>query len=294
MASCISARTGVAFVRYWAVFSTAGLAKRLVRRAVLADPATSRRRSTCQSEESPEPKVAKRFTVRAASALRALALFAVSLLILSAQAASATAPSDDFNRPNGSLGSNWVAMSDGALSIASQAVVGTSATAGDIRIAETYGSDQSSQIELTSTQLSGGAVGRAGRPHAERRPGHLPRDLLLEQRQPATPPLQAERRHLDSARQLLQLRAAAGRHDAAAERRRHEDLLPAGRRYAGRRHRHQHQRRRARDHDLRPGQGRQLGGRRRDRQTRARPTRSAAASPGSPGRSCSATTAATT
>ena len=63
--------------------------------------------------------------------------------------------SDDFNRPNGSLGSNWVAISDGALSIASQAVVGTSATAGDIRIAETYSSDQSSQIELTSTQLSG-------------------------------------------------------------------------------------------------------------------------------------------
>ena len=53
----------------------------------------------------------------------------------------------------------WVelgAISDGALSIASQAVVGTSATAGAIRIAETYTSDQSSQIELTSTQLSGG------------------------------------------------------------------------------------------------------------------------------------------
>ena len=63
---------------------------------------------------------------------------------------------DDFNRPDGSLGSNWVAISDGALSIASQAVVGTSATAGDIRTAETYSSDQSSQIELTSTQLSGG------------------------------------------------------------------------------------------------------------------------------------------
>ena len=47
-------------------------------------------------------------------------------------------------------------MSDGALSIASQAVLGTSATAGDIRIAETYTSDQSSQIQLTSTQLSGG------------------------------------------------------------------------------------------------------------------------------------------
>ena len=88
--------------------------------------------------------------------LRALALFGVILLLLSAQAASATAPSDDFNRPNGSLGSNWVAVSDGALSISSQAVLGTSATAGAIRIAETYTSDQSSQIQLTSTQLSGG------------------------------------------------------------------------------------------------------------------------------------------
>ena len=88
--------------------------------------------------------------------LRALALVVVILLILSAQAASATAPSDDFNRANGSLGAGWTAVSDGALSIASQAVVGTSATAGDIRIAETYSSDQSSQIELTSTQLSSG------------------------------------------------------------------------------------------------------------------------------------------
>jgi Putative esterase len=93
--------------------------------------------------------------MRAASALRALVLFAVILLILSAQAASATAPSDDFNRPDGSLGSSWVAMSDGPLSIASQAVIGTSGTVGDIRIAETYNSDQSSQIELTPTQLSG-------------------------------------------------------------------------------------------------------------------------------------------
>src|SRR4029079_14016511 len=102
--------------------------------------------------------VAKRSTVRAASVLRALALFGVILLLLSAQAASATAPSgtDDFNRANGSLGSGWVAVSDGALSISSQAVVGTSATAGATRIAETYTSDQSSQIQLTSTQLSGG------------------------------------------------------------------------------------------------------------------------------------------
>ena len=98
----------------------------------------------------------KRSTVRAASALRALALVAVTLLILSAQAASATAPSDDFNRANGSLGASWAAVSDGALKISSQAVVGTSATAGDIRTAETYTNDQLSQIQLTSTQLSGG------------------------------------------------------------------------------------------------------------------------------------------
>src|SRR5262249_62324306 len=63
---------------------------------------------------------------------------------------------DDFNRANGSLGTSWTAVSDGALTISSQAVVGTTATAGAIRTAETYGSDQSSQIQLTSTQLSGG------------------------------------------------------------------------------------------------------------------------------------------
>ena len=44
--------------------------------------------------------------------------------------------SDDFNRADGGLGSNWSAVSDGALSISSQAVLGTSATAGDIRVGE--------------------------------------------------------------------------------------------------------------------------------------------------------------
>ena len=48
-------------------------------------------------------------------------------------------------------------MSDGGLSIASQQVVGTAgALAGDIRSGESYGSDQFSQIEVTSTQLTGG------------------------------------------------------------------------------------------------------------------------------------------
>ena len=64
--------------------------------------------------------------------------------------------SDDFNRADGGLGANWTAVSDGGLSISSQAVLGSSATAGDIRVGETYPGDQSSQIEVTSTQLTGG------------------------------------------------------------------------------------------------------------------------------------------
>ena len=65
--------------------------------------------------------------------------------------------SDNFNRANGNLGANWTDMTDGGLAISSQVVVGTNgAYSGDIRTGETYASDQSSQIEVTSTQLSGG------------------------------------------------------------------------------------------------------------------------------------------
>ena len=71
-------------------------------------------------------------------------------------AANGATASDDFNRANGALGAGWVAVSDGGLSISSQAVLGLSAHAGDIRTAESYTSDQWSQIEVTSTQLSGG------------------------------------------------------------------------------------------------------------------------------------------
>ena len=70
---------------------------------------------------------------------------------------SAGTATDNFNRANGPLGSNWTGMSDGGLAISSQAVTGTnSSTSGDIRTAETYTSDQYSQVEVTSTQLSGG------------------------------------------------------------------------------------------------------------------------------------------
>ena len=63
---------------------------------------------------------------------------------------------DDFNRPDGSLGAAWTPISDGGLSIASGAAVGTSAQAGDMRSGETYGSDQFSSVEVTNTQISGG------------------------------------------------------------------------------------------------------------------------------------------
>ena len=48
-------------------------------------------------------------------------------------------------------------MSDGAMTISSQLVVGgNSGLSGDIRTAETYTSDQYSQVQVTSTQLTGG------------------------------------------------------------------------------------------------------------------------------------------
>ena len=73
------------------------------------------------------------------------------------EASAATSASDDFNRADGGLGSNWTAISDRSMSIASQQVIGTAGVVtGDIRTAETYPSDQFSQIQVTSTVLSGG------------------------------------------------------------------------------------------------------------------------------------------
>jgi hypothetical protein len=64
---------------------------------------------------------------------------------------------DDFNRPDGGLGVDWEPMSDGGLSIAAHDAQGTTAAiAGDIRVGESYGSDQSSQIEVTSSPLAVG------------------------------------------------------------------------------------------------------------------------------------------
>jgi Putative esterase len=80
----------------------------------------------------------------------------VPLAVAHQHASAATGASDDFNRAAGGLGAGWADFGEGGLSIASQQVLGSSGPAGDIRTAESYASDQYSQIEVTSTQLGGG------------------------------------------------------------------------------------------------------------------------------------------
>src|ERR1700751_2526349 len=79
-------------------------------------------------------------------------LLLVSQFALPRGASAATLASDDFNRADGALGAGWTAISDGAMSISSQVVIGkVNATTGDIRTGETYPSAQFSQIQVTST-----------------------------------------------------------------------------------------------------------------------------------------------
>ena len=81
----------------------------------------------------------------------------VPVLAMPQRAFAANSVSDNFNRVNGTLGAGWTDMTDGGLAISSQVVTGTKAAdSGDIRTGETYTSDQSSQIQVTATQLSGG------------------------------------------------------------------------------------------------------------------------------------------
>ena len=98
-------------------------------------------------------------------------------------AATGSAGSDDFNRPDGSLGASWVAISDGALSIASQAVRRHERN----RRRHPHRGDVHQRPVVPDRAHLDAALGRAvgwpDRPHPERRPEHLPRDLLLERRQ---------------------------------------------------------------------------------------------------------------
>ena len=66
-------------------------------------------------------------------------------------------PADDFNRSNGSLGKNWMGIPDGKMAISSHAATGTSASgiSGNIWAAKELPSNQYSQVEVASTQLTG-------------------------------------------------------------------------------------------------------------------------------------------
>jgi hypothetical protein len=81
-----------------------------------------------------------------------------ALTVMPQAAFAAGSASDDFNRANGSLRADWTDMSVGGLAISDDVVIGTQASgdSGDIYTGETVGSDQFSQIGLTSTQIAGG------------------------------------------------------------------------------------------------------------------------------------------
>ena len=189
----------------------------------------------------------------------------IAPLVIAARAASPASAaqlsgSDDFNRADGGLGSNWSAVSYGALSISGQAVVGTSATAGAIRIGETYAGDQSSQVEVTSTQLSGGQyIG----PAVRMQNGGQDMYLGIYYWNNGTQQLRLTRAswQLDAAGQLVQLGSAGGGDAAEGDGGWFDDLVSAGRRrrisvtdcsITGARP----------ESDLRHCQGRQLGRRR--------------------------------
>ena len=88
-------------------------------------------------------------------------------------------------------------MADGGLTIVNQQVQGTNSggDSGDIRTAETYSSDQSSQVQLTSTPVTGNQwVGPAIAPGGRGR--RLRRHLLRQLRQPRADAVLAQRRGL--------------------------------------------------------------------------------------------------
>ena len=107
--------------------------------------------------------------------LAVLSLLLVSQFVLPHNASAAVTASDDFNRADGGLGANWAAISDGAMAIASQQVVGTvGATTGDMWTANTFTSDQYSQVQVTSTPLSGGQwIGAAVRLQGSGQTGYV-------------------------------------------------------------------------------------------------------------------------
>src|SRR5215469_9359613 len=93
---------------------------------------------------------------RATVSLIFMSLFALvaSLAIAPPRAWASSGATDNFARANGSLGSNWTATSDGGLTISNGQAVGSAGNAGDMWTANSFTSDQYSQVMLTSTQLT--------------------------------------------------------------------------------------------------------------------------------------------
>ena len=159
-------------------------------------------------------------------------------------------------------------MSDGGLTIPRRRWSGPRRRhTGDIRTGETYASDQSSQIEVTSTQLTGGQwIGAAVR--AQNGGQNLYLGIYFWNN--GSPELMLFKRISGNWTQLgahLHQRAAGGRHPAEAQAVGSTLSLLAKRRRADHGHRHQPDRRRAGHHGLRHRPGRQLG--RRDTDPRA-------------------------
>ena len=85
----------------------------------------------------------------------------VTNVTVSCAANAAGTASDNFNRADGGLGANWTAISDGAMAISSQAVIGTvGATTGDIWTASAFASDQYSQIRSPRRRCPGASGSR--------------------------------------------------------------------------------------------------------------------------------------
>ena len=91
--------------------------------------------------------------------------FLIPKFALRHTAVAGVVASDDFDRADGELGPNWTAISHGGMAISSQVVTGAvGTTTGDISTAASYSSDMYSEVEVTSTQLTGGQwVGTAVR-----------------------------------------------------------------------------------------------------------------------------------
>ena len=140
-------------------------------------------------------------TCTASSASGTVASANVTNVAVACSGNSATPGADDFNRADGGLGANWTDISDGGLSISSQAVTGLSGgLAGDIRTGESYPGDQYSQVEVTSTQLSGGQwIGPAVRAQNGGQDTYLG-IYFWNSGSPVLSSVQAKRRHLDPAR----------------------------------------------------------------------------------------------